>query len=103
MTRHYSALAVLKEGLAGQKGWQKAWEIPDPLPRYDLVIIGGGGHGLVTAYYLARNHGIRNVAVIEKGWRAAATRGATPRCSAPTTSSRKVCGFMTLRFGFTKG
>lgn len=68
MTRHYSAFSVFKEGLANQQGWQKAWRSPEPKPRYDVVIIGGGGHGLATAYYLAKTHGITNVAVIEKGW-----------------------------------
>ena len=68
MTRHYSALSLLKEGLAGQKGWAKAWESPEPKPRYDMVIVGGGGHGLATAYYLAKQHGITDVAVVEKGW-----------------------------------
>jgi sarcosine oxidase subunit beta len=68
MTRRYSALALVKEGLNGQRGWEKAWTSPEPKPRYDVLIIGGGGHGLATAYYLARTHGISNVAVIEKGW-----------------------------------
>ncbi len=68
MTRHYSAFSVFKEGLANQQGWQKAWRSPEPKSRYDVVIIGGGGHGLATAYYLAKTHGITNVAVIEKGW-----------------------------------
>ena len=68
MTRHYSAFSLLKEGLSGQKGWQQAWRSPEPKPRYDILIIGGGGHGLATAYYLARTHNIRNVAIIEKGW-----------------------------------
>ena len=68
MTRHYSALSLLKEGLTGQKGWVKAWESPQPKPRYDMVIVGGGGHGLATAYYLAKQHGITDVAVVEKGW-----------------------------------
>ncbi|WP_242224924.1 sarcosine oxidase subunit beta family protein [Shinella zoogloeoides] len=68
MTRHYSALSLFKEGLFGQKGWQQAWRSPEPKPRYDILIIGGGGHGLATAYYLARTHNIRNVAIIEKGW-----------------------------------
>lgn len=68
MTRRYSALSLLKEGLNGQRGWQLAWRDATPKPRYDAIVIGGGGHGLATAYYLATNHGITNVAVIEKGW-----------------------------------
>ena len=68
MTRHYSALSLFKEGLANQKGWQPAWRSPEPKSRYDAIIIGGGGHGLATAYYLAKMHGVTNVAVIEKGW-----------------------------------
>jgi methylglutamate dehydrogenase subunit A len=64
----YSGLQVLKEGLFGNKGWTPAWRNPDPKPAYDAIIIGGGGHGLSTAYYLARNHGLRNIAVLEKGY-----------------------------------
>ena len=68
MTRHYSALSLFKEGLTNQQGWEPAWRSPEPRPRYDMIVIGGGGHGLATAYYLAKTHGITNVAVIEKGW-----------------------------------
>jgi heterotetrameric sarcosine oxidase beta subunit len=67
MTR-YSALALLKAGLNGQRGWDRAWRDPEPSKSYDVIVIGGGGHGLATAYYLAKNHGIHNVAVLEKGW-----------------------------------
>ncbi|KLN61732.1 sarcosine oxidase subunit beta [Kiloniella spongiae] len=65
---HYSALSILKNALNGNRGWQRAWRDPDPKPQYDVIIVGGGGHGLATAYYLAKEHGIRNIAVIEKGW-----------------------------------
>ena len=68
MTRHYSALSLIKEGFSGQKGWEKAWESPETKSRYDMIIVGGGGHGLATAYYLAKTYGITNIAVIEKGW-----------------------------------
>ncbi|MEL7080621.1 MAG: sarcosine oxidase subunit beta family protein [Pseudomonadota bacterium] len=64
----YSALRILKEGLTGNKGWTPAWRTPDPKAEYDIVIVGGGGHGLATAYYLAKEFGERNVAVVEKGW-----------------------------------
>ncbi|MDJ0857430.1 MAG: sarcosine oxidase subunit beta family protein [Dinoroseobacter sp.] len=63
----YSGLEVLRQGLLGNKAWPPMWRSPSPKPSYDAVIIGGGGHGLATAYYLARNHGITNVAVLEKG------------------------------------
>ncbi|KUJ80567.1 sarcosine oxidase subunit beta [Ruegeria marisrubri] len=64
----FSGLRVLKEGLTGNKGWTPHWRDPEPRPEYDIVIIGGGGHGLSTAYYLAKEHGLTNVAVLEKGY-----------------------------------
>ena len=64
----YSALALLRGALSGQRSWTQAWRSPEPKAAYDVIIVGGGGHGLATAYYLAKNHGIRNVAVLERGW-----------------------------------
>ena len=65
----YSAFRVLKEALIGHKGWEPTWRDAEPkADGYDIIIVGGGGHGLATAYYLAKNHGITNVAVLEKGW-----------------------------------
>ena len=63
----FSALRILKESLMGNKNWTPHWRNPSPKSAYDVIIVGGGGHGLSTAYYLAQNHGIRNVAVLEKG------------------------------------
>ena len=64
----FSAFRILKEGLTGNTGWKPHWRDPAPKPEYDVIIIGGGGHGLSTAYYLAKNHGITNIAVLEKGY-----------------------------------
>ena len=64
----YSAFSLLRNAFSGNRDWKPAWRKPDPKPFYDVVIIGGGGHGLSTAYYLAKEHGITNVAVLEKGW-----------------------------------
>ena len=64
----YSAFKIFTQGLTGNKGWKPVWREPEPKPEYDIVIIGGGGHGLATAYYLAKEFGITNVAVLEKGW-----------------------------------
>lgn len=64
----YSGFQVFKQGLTGNRGWKPVWRNPEPKTEYDIVIIGGGGHGLSTAYYLAKNHGLRNIAVLEKGY-----------------------------------
>jgi sarcosine oxidase subunit beta len=64
----YSIFSLLRNGLAYHEGWQRAWRSPEPKREYEVVIVGAGGHGLATAYYLAKEHGVRNIAVIEKGW-----------------------------------
>ncbi|MBX3598001.1 MAG: sarcosine oxidase subunit beta [Rhizobiaceae bacterium] len=66
--RKYSAFAIAREAFRGHKGWEPQWRSPEPKSNYDVIIVGAGGHGLATAYYLAKEHGITNVAVLDKGW-----------------------------------
>ena len=66
--KKYSAFAVAREALRDHLGWERAWQSPEPRSKYDVIIIGAGGHGLATAYYLGKNYGITNVAILEKGW-----------------------------------
>jgi sarcosine oxidase subunit beta len=66
--KRYSAFAVAREALRNNTGWDRAWASPEPKKKYDVIIIGAGGHGLATAYHLGKNFGITNVAILEKGW-----------------------------------
>ncbi|MCV9966519.1 sarcosine oxidase subunit beta [Pararhizobium sp. BT-229] len=66
--RKYSVFAVAREAMRGHRGWEAQWTSPEPRKEYDVIIVGAGGHGLGTAYYLAKEHGITNIAVLEKGW-----------------------------------
>lgn len=93
----FSAASIIKNALSGNKGWEKQWPDAEPKAEYDVVIIGAGGHGLGAAYYLAKEHGITNVAVIERAGSAAAIPGATPPSSAPTISTMKARIFTNMR------
>jgi sarcosine oxidase subunit beta len=64
----FSLLSLLRNAASGHREWKPFWRDPAPKDRYDVIIVGGGGHGLATAYYLAKRHGVRNIAVLEKGW-----------------------------------
>ncbi len=66
--KNYSFWSLLQQGFKRQEGWDQAWRSPEPKPAYDVIIVGAGGHGLATAYYLAKEHGIKNIAVLEKGY-----------------------------------
>jgi sarcosine oxidase subunit beta len=66
--KRYSAVSLLRNALSHNRNWREAWRSPEPKRKYDVIIVGGGGHGLATAYYLAKEHGVRNIAVLEKGW-----------------------------------
>lgn len=64
----YSIFSLARNAMSHHQNWERAWRSPEPKKRYDAIIVGGGGHGLATAYYLAKEHGMRNIAVLEKGW-----------------------------------
>ena len=64
----YSAFSLLRNAFSHNRKWQPAWRDPQPQKKYDVIIVGGGGHGLATAYYLAKEHGVQNIAVLEKGY-----------------------------------
>src|SRR5438128_12679710 len=76
--QRYSGFGLFKHSLSHHENWQKMWRTPTPKRVYDVVIVGGGGHGLATAYYLARHRGISNVAVLERGWLAGSNMARNP-------------------------
>ena len=68
MKNKYSIFSLIKNSFSYHENWQRAWRDPEPKKEYDAIIVGGGGHGLATAYYLAKEHNLKNIAVLEKGW-----------------------------------
>ena len=66
MKNKYSIFSLIKNALSQHENWQRAWRDPEPKKEYEIVIIGGGGHGLATAYYLAKKHDLKNIAVVER-------------------------------------
>ena len=64
----YSAFEIARQALKGHRDWPRAWGDARPKSRYKVIVVGAGGHGLATAYYLGKNHGITDVAIVEKGW-----------------------------------
>ena len=88
MTR-FSFLSLLTNALTGNKNWQPQWPDAEPKAENDVVIVGAGGHGLGAAYYLAKEHGITNVAVIKKGWLGGGNTGRRPPSSGPITCMTK--------------
>ena len=64
----FSALTLARQAVSRNRGWSRQWRAAAPAPAYDALIVGGGGHGLATSYYLAKEHGLERIAVLEKGW-----------------------------------
>ena len=93
MMSNYSAFAILRNAFSGHRNWTRAWQDPEPKKHYDVLIIGAGGHGLATAYYLAKYQGVKNVAVLEKGYLGGGNTGRNTQVSRSNYFYPQSCGF----------
>src|SRR3546814_17650810 len=82
--QHYSLFSLFRQGLRNHTGWREQWRAAAPKSQYDAIIIGGGGHGLGAAFYLARDYGLTNIAVLEKGWIGGGNTGRNTTIIRPT-------------------
>jgi sarcosine oxidase subunit beta len=82
----FSIWSLLRNSVSYHEGWQRQWRSPELKREYEVVVVGAGGHGLATAYYLATEHGLRNVAVVERGW------SGGQHCATPPSCARTTCG-----------
>jgi myosin-crossreactive antigen len=98
----FSALKILTEGLTGNRGWGAHWRDPEPAEDYDIIIIGGGGHGLATAYYLAKEHGLKKIAVLEKGYIGSGSIGRNTTMSGQIIFCRAIRSFTRIPLSFGK-
>lgn len=91
--RKYSGLSLIRNALSGHRKWPRTWRDAEPKKHYDVLIIGGGGHGLATAYYLARHHGFKNIAVLEKGYLGSGNSGRNTQVSRSNYFYPESCAF----------
>ena len=96
MRPRYSIFSLARNALSHHKNWQRQWRSPDPKSEYDAVIIGAGGHGLATAYYMAKEHGMTRIAVLEKGWLGGGNTGRNTTIIRVVLELSAVCSVVTL-------
>ena len=101
--KKYSIFSLIKNAFSYHENWQPAWRSPEPKKEYDAIIVGGGGHGLTTAYYLAKNHGITNIAVIERDGLVVETLGEIQLLLDQIIYGTKVLHCMNMHLSYGKG